>query len=191
MLMKEVYITTKSGTCYSGSRGATVSCDFTTTGLKNDTTRNMIEIVTWKLGGTSSTNNTAAFYTAERGTDVYDNSKPTECEGKIALMYPSDYGYATSGGSIGRERCLSTNLGYWEDYSNCYNNDWLYTGSYQWTLTSYSSNSRSVFDVRSDGFVDTENTYISWDIHPSVYLTSDVSITGGSGTESDPYTLAS
>ena len=51
-------------------------------------------------------------------------------------MYPSDYGYATSGGSAGRDICLATALQNWAE-TNCYSNDWLYNHIIFWTLTSY------------------------------------------------------
>ena len=37
-----LYYNAKSGTCFSGQNNATTSCSFTSTGIKNDTTRNMI-----------------------------------------------------------------------------------------------------------------------------------------------------
>ena len=69
-------------------------------------------------------------------------------------MYPSDYGYATSGeNNTNRETCLNTALYNWDglSVSNCKNNDWLYTRSCQWTLTPNSSNSNNVFNVNSNG----------------------------------------
>ena len=65
-----LYYNAKSGTCYDGESNATTSCDFTSTGLKNDTTRNAIEEVVWNLGGTDAwdTSTASMFYTAERGT---------------------------------------------------------------------------------------------------------------------------
>ena len=148
----------------------------------------MIETVTWKLGGRSNSSVTAAaFYIAERDTTVYSGN-PTEWEGKIALMYPSDYGYATSGGAM----CLNYILGDWDIYNSiCYNNDWLYTGSIQWTLTPYSSVAVRVFTVRGSGEVYFDDPYYSHGIYPSLYLSSNVTITGGTGTESNPYTLSS
>ena len=102
----------KMGSYYNGTKGckptavasgSSFSCtevDFTSTGLKNDTTRNAIEEVVWNLGGTDAddTSTASMFYTAERGTTVY-TGRPTTWTGKIGLMYPSDYGYATSGGT--------------------------------------------------------------------------------------------
>ena len=152
-------------------------------------TNDMIETVTWKLGGLSNgSNTTATFYNAERGTTVY-SGRPTTWPGKIALMYPSDYGYATSGGSTGRDTCLSYTLYNWINYSDCYNNDWLYNGSNQWTLTPYSSDSRYVFYVTSAGYVNNRRASYSYGVRPSVYLTSEVRISGGDGTANNAYTL--
>ena len=163
---------------------------YSTTGITSET-RDMIETVSWKLGGISiNANATAAtFYTRERGTTVYSGN-PTEWEGKIALIYPSDYGYATDGGSTGRDTCLSYNLGSWNSYSDCYNNDWLYTGSDYWTLTTISSSSYRVIPVNDLGYLRYEPASSSFEVRPSVYLTPEVTTFGGSGTESDPYTLS-
>ena len=106
-------------------------------------------------------------------------------------MYPSDYGYATSGGSTtNRETCLNTELYNWDDYDDCFNNDWLYTGSHQWTLTPNSSISNYVFSVRSYGTVLSGNANGRCDVFPALYLNSNVKISGGEGTESSPFTLS-
>ena len=163
--------------------------DYSSTGITS-ATRNMIETVIWKLGGPSSVGATAStFYTAERGTNVYSRH-PTEWEGKIALIYPSDYGYATSGGSTGRDTCLRYDLTDWRSYSECFNNDWLYTGSTYWVLTPSAVYDYTVYTVYNSGPISsTSRTDRSNYTYPSLYLTSNVTITGGSGTESNPYTL--
>ena len=174
---------------------------YASTGIKNDTTRNMIETVTWKLGGTanytSASNGLAShFYGYERGTTVY-SGRPTTWNGKIALMYPSDYGYATSGGSTtNREACLAKELYNWDSssFSDCKNNDWLFNSStIQWTLTPASSHSNYVFLVSNTGYVDNNynySAYASIGVRPSVYLTSNIAISEGAGSSSAPYTLS-
>ena len=174
------------------------SGSYASTGIKSDTARNMIETVTWKLGGTasytSSRNGLAShFYGYERGTTVY-SGRPTTWSGKVALMYPSDYGYATSGGSTtNRDACLAKELYNWDSssFSDCKNNDWLYDSSTtQWTLTPYSSDSSGVFFVIDTGYVYGDyNAGYSYGVRPSVYLTSNVKISGGDGTSNSPYTL--
>ena len=154
----------------------------------------MIETVTWKLGGSSTSNDVTAsmFYERERGTTVY-SGRPTTWQGKIALMYPSDYGYATSGGSTrNREACLAKELYSWDSssYSDCKNNDWLFNSTTQWTLTPNSSNSNYVFNVITTGYVDHYASALNSNgVRPSVYLTSNVGISGGDGTMNNPYIL--
>ena len=170
------------------------SGSYASSGIKNDTTRNMIANVTWKLGGSSTYNDVtpSMFYERERGTTVY-SGRPTTWQGKIALMYPSDYGYATSGGTTtNREACLANSLANWDSssYSDCKNNDWIFNNDYQWTLTPASSYSYRVFFVDYAGYVSSNlSAYYSRGVRPSVYLTSNVNISGGDGTMNNPYTL--
>src|SRR5699024_11425458 len=42
-----LYYNGASGNCYSGRSNATTACDFTSTGLKNEETRWMIDNATW------------------------------------------------------------------------------------------------------------------------------------------------
>ena len=51
-----LYWNSGSGNCYSGSNNATTTCDFTSTGLKEEA-RNMIGDSLWYLGGTTTDRN--------------------------------------------------------------------------------------------------------------------------------------
>ena len=183
-----------SGNCPSGSNGATTSCDFSTNGLTEEA-KSMISDAVWNLGGSSTNNDVTAsmFYERERGIEVY-NDRPTKWTGKIGLMYASDYGYATSGGSTtNRETCLNTVLYNWDSssVSECYNNDWLYNGSNRhWTLTPTARVSSYVFYVGSDGYLRYNDASYAHGVSPALYLNSNVKISGGSGTEESPYTLS-
>ena len=166
---------------------------YTSTGLTEEA-KSMIGEAKWYLGGSSSYKDvtTGMFYERERGTDVY-SGRPTSFIGKIGLMYPSDYGYATSGGSTtSREECLAKELYNWDSssYSDCKNNDWLFNGSFQWPITPHSGYSNYVFRVRSSGSVSYHYANRTYAARPVLYLDSMVEITGGTGTSSDPYTLA-
>ena len=158
------------------------------------TTNNMIEEVMWKLGGTASYQSSLAnhWYRDERETTEYNN-RPTTWTGKVALMYPSDYGYATSGGSTtNRTACLEKELFNWDGTSDCYNNDWLYNSSYyQWTLTRFSSsNIGYVFHVLTDGYVDYYYASDSYGVRPCIYLKSRIAISNGTGTSTNPYVIS-
>ena len=146
----------------------------------------------WKLGGSSSWDNvtTQMFYERERGTDVYEG-RPTEWTGSIGLIYPSDYGFATSGGSTtNRSSCLAKELYNWNSVEDCYTNSWLYDSSnIQWTLAPDASFSIGVFLVVGDGSVSIYNASFSSAVRPAVYLLSNVEIVSGNGTSSSPFIL--
>ena len=196
----------KMGSYYNGTSGcapvdiaagATFSCsavDFTSTGLKNDTTRNAIEEVVWNLGGSSTYNDVtpSMFYERERGTTVYTGHAAT-WTGKIGLMYPSDYGYATSGGTTkDRAACLAKELLNWEasDFSDCKGNDYLYNSSlYQWTLAPRSASARRVFIVFAGGRVNGYDASVTGGVRPALFLKSNIQVDKATGAKSNPYQL--
>ena len=196
----------KMGSYYNGTKGckpakiasgATFSCtevDFTSTGLKNDTTRNVIEEVIWNLGESSTYNDVtpSMFYERERGTTVY-SGRPTTWTGKIGLMYPSDYGYATSGGTTkDRVACLGKELVNWDlsDFSDCKGNDYLLnTNNLQWTLAPYSSHASNVFFVSTDGITGIAPVDVDFAVRPALFLKSNIQVDKGTGTSNDPYQL--
>ena len=195
VLNNGAYYNKTSGTCPSGQNGATTSCDFTSNGL-TEAAKNQIDPITWKLGGTasydSSSNGLAShWYTYERGTTV-STGRPTEWPGKVGLMYPSDYGYATSGGSTSnRTSCLAKELYNWDSSSDCKNNDWLLdSNNWQWTIAPTSSGSNGVFGVVNRGYVLNSTAHTRGAVRPSVYLISKTSILGGEGTLENPYEIA-
>ena len=191
MLNEGAYYNRTSGTCPSGQNEATKNCDFSNIGLTEEA-KSMIETVTWKLGGaasyTSASNGLAShWYGYERGTTVY-SGHATEWVGEVGLMYPSDYGYATSGGSVtDRAACLAKELYAW--VSDCRNNDWLFNGSDQWTLTPSSSYSDLVFNVDYSGNLTYYSAISGYGARPSIYLKSNIAISGGDGSENNPYLL--
>ena len=188
-----LYWNRKSGTCYKGQNNSTTSCDFTSTGL-TDTAKSMIGDAKWYLGGSSTYNDVTPpmFYTRERGTTVYSGHS-TSWIGKVGLMYPSDYGYATSGGSsTNRNSCLAKELYNWDSsgYSDCKNNDWMYNGNiWQWTMSPRAASSSYVFYVDGTGYVHNSYANDTFAGRPVVYLKSTIKVISGSGTTSSPYIL--
>ena len=165
-----------------------------TTTLKNDTTRNAIEEVVWNLGGTNARNTPTAsmFYTAERGTTVY-TGHATTWTGKIGLMYPSDYGYATSGETTkDRAACLAKKLQDWSSskFSDCNGNDYLYKSNlYQWTLAPGSADAYFVFGVRPGSYVYGDGANYTRAVRPALFLKSNIQVDKGTGEKSNPYQL--
>ena len=194
-----LYYNSRSGTCYNGTNNATTSCNFTSTGIKNDTTRNMIADITYNTGGHDTSNVFSnVMYEKERGITTVSNpsdgiTRTTTWTGKIALAYPSDYGYATD-----LSKCSQTLLNYNSstDSYACRTNDWMYpiiTNSgktHGWLLTPYSSYANYAFTVYSSGCVDGINVYHAIGVAPVLYLGSNQDIVSGDGSQSNPYQLA-
>ena len=158
-----------------------------TKGLKT-TAINLIGNAKWKLGGRSSSAIASTFYTSERSTNVYSGNS-TEWTGKVALLYPSDFGFAVGGNK--RSTCLNTTLVDYND-NGCYQSSWIYkSGELQPLLTHYSGScSYCIFGIYSDGYIyHYVYTYGPLPIHPVVYLNANVSITSGIGTRSNPFVL--
>ena len=186
-----LYYNGASGKCYSGQNNATVDCDFTSTGIKNNTTRNMIAETTYNLGGwNGSSIYPNQIYGYERGTKVY-TGRPTTWKGKIALAYISDYGYA-----VDLNQCKDKTLNNYSD-STCTSNNWMKTiitnnGSNPgWLLTPSSSSSTHAWDVPSDGDVRYSSaTYGAYWAAPVLSLSSELGIESGDGSSSNPYKLS-
>ena len=187
-----LYWNAKSGTCYNSSKNATTACDFTSTGLKNAETRNLIAETTYYTRGLNNNQIFVdAMYDKERvsGT-VKTGVTPTRTltwTGKIAVAYPSDYGYAAD---------LSLCQKQLDSYSDttCTANNWMKsifgTFNYGWLLTPYSGGADDAWNVVSSGNVGLSYAYAAYVVAPVLSLTSELDIGSGSGTSSSPYQLS-
>ena len=193
-----LYYDSKSGLCYRITVNKTIICDFTKNGIKNDVTRNMIAETTWNLGGWNTSDiYSNVMYEKERGTTTVSNpsdgiTRATTWNGKIALPYPSDYGYATD-----LSKCSQTLYNYHSstDSDACRSNDWMYsifkTNSYNWLLTPLSGDAYNAFILSSAGYVNGGgNVAGDHGVAPVLYLGSDQDIVAGDGSQSKPYQLA-
>ena len=186
-----LYWNAQSGTCFSGRDNATVDCDFTSTGIKNDETRNMIAETTYNLGGWNTfTVYPNEIYEYERGTTVYTGRLPT-WTGKIALAYPSDYGYAAD-----LNQCVNKQLNKYND-STCTSNNWMKSiitnngSNHGWLLTTNSDSSTDARYVNSLGSATSSyGSAFAYGVVPVLYLNSDISIVGGTGTSNNPYQIS-
>ena len=148
----------------------------------------MIEDTIWYLGGLTSNGNTAkSFYTGERNNAGYGSNPttygPENANGsstKIGLMYVSDYGYAAY------PDAWVTNLGSYSS-STIKQNNWLYMGLYEWTMTPYSSNSYLVFGLYSSGNFGSNSANYGYSVRPVFYLKSSILYASGDGTKDSPF----
>ena len=184
-----------TGTVYTGLENeTTANVSFANTGLTT-AERNMIDTVTWYTGAYDNNSYVDAHYNAERGSMGKICSGGNWCNdtvtrtntwnGKVGLINASDYGYAAD-----LSQCNQT----LENYSNtgCVDTDWLKQNNLYWTMSprAFSGYASSVFRVVGSGALDPEYAHYDSAVRPAVFLKSGVSISGGNGSQSDPYVLS-
>ena len=142
---------------------------------------NKIANVRWNTGGIVNASSVYEYYQEERGTKHVESpsdgvERQDYWDGKIALMYPSDYGYAST------DTTCRNNLSFYANsvYS-CKNNNWMFKSATEWTLSPYTGGANYVFRVDSGGRVDTYSASLTRGVRPALFLKSDVLITGGTG----------
>ena len=139
--------------------------------------QSQIVTATYYVGAVTNNNNDMK--------DQINDEKGTTSNVKIALPTLSEYIRAGSNTSC------KTFSKYQSNYKTCKNSDWMYNSNlHLWTLSSDSSNAYGVFNVTGDGIVyvnDVIGKYYA--IRPVLYLNTDVQITGGTGTQSNPYII--
>lgn len=166
---------------YSGNSSYT----FTNIGIKNDVTRNIISSNNYYLGGIQYevNYNVNKIYQEERSTEVYDGNATT-WTGKLAIPYPSDYGYA-----VDLNKC-SKSLNLYND-AVCISNNWMSSISTSeiWLLNPRTDTSNQSSAILSNQIFLETNVNDKNVIFPTLYLNSELDIKSGSGTSSSPYQL--
>ena len=172
----------------------------------NLSNNNLIEEMKYYLGNVTTDSNSymisgtnAEVYTQERGSVVCDSSvtswsQNSSCNiwygnqatwnGKIALLYPSDFGYASD-------------VANWSnDYQTGYSNglsltNWMFNNemAFSWFLSPSSYNPDGVTGVYDNGFLsgDIAGSYAG--LRPVLSLGSQTKIITGTGSYEDPYQL--
>lgn len=190
-----LYWNSGSGNCYNAAGGATTTCDFTNTGLKNDKTRSLISTTTYHLYSPNSGELYAdQLYIQERGATggkLYDGADDSPVmtrnatwDGKIGLLYPSDHAYGATPGS-----CL---LPLYNWSSPCIKSDWLgYETEERFLTPSYKANNawfaRKIGTLA--GHVASGDAAEAKNIRPVLHLNTNQEYKSGDGTSSNPYQL--
>ena len=184
-----------TGKSNNWARPTTLNTELNGAYLNNYATiaQNMIGNAKYYLGGYNGSNVTVdTIYQYERkisgsGTYYY-GTNPNSWTGKLALMYASDYGYASS--NCENKRIYDSNSSS-NDIRACNTTNWLYNiKKDEWLLPQEASDRFNGVSVLSDGRVGSGNVIIDqFAVRPVLYLISSVQIAGGNGTSSSPYTL--
>ena len=150
---------------------------------------NKIATVTWKVGGNTWANigakTSSVAYTNEITNPVTTNTtdNATTYSAKIGLMYVSDYGFAAS-----PDAWTLTMSSY--NNTTATNNNWMYMGLYEWTISRDADRSDRAFDVDFGGNVSNFNVHGNYGVRASFNLESSVKYVSGSGSMSDPVKLS-
>ena len=136
-----------------------------------------IATTTCKVGGGSWANIGTSVPKTAYQYEVGSNASSTTNDAKIGLMYVSDYGFAAD------QSGWTTKLG---SYGSNSSKNWLYLGSFEWTISCDSDRTYGAFSVNSAGHVDGSGVGSSIGVRPSFNLESSVKYVSGSGSMSDP-----
>ena len=166
-------------------------------GLK-PSAQNIIDDAIFYLGSlprlANNSHNSEEMYEMERGITRYNESRPTNWKGKVALMYPSDMymSYAKGISDI----CFYTP-------ESCYHGhpgtSWVYKSNITegisfpdstWFVTPCNYDSSTVFFSYGGGSLADGGGNIREVVRPVVYLKSSVKIIDGTGESTNPYKLS-
>ena len=166
-----------------------------------------ITITKWHLGGGYGDNKYGVmtaqkWYEVERppystsgNTQNIYSGNPEYVYEKIGLMYPSDYGYATTGeNTTNKSSCRTLTL---ENWGDCKNNNWIYNSKIsnksEWVISPFNG-SITAMQINIGGSLGSSGPLDDWvvtykySVRPTFYLDSSMlKIVGGTGTSTEPY----
>ena len=143
-----------------------------------------IATTTWKVGGGSWSNIATSVPKTAYQYEVGSSASTTTVDKKIGLMYVTDYYYSASPSAwtlVGYNSSDAT-----KDYRAATSTNWLYLGSYEWTISRNSDFTDFAFYVSSTGNVNSRSVTLSYAVRPSFNLLSSTTYVSGSGSMSDP-----
>ena len=192
-----------SNYCRNYESISSTNCNFSVIGIQNNgldvSYRDMIQSVTWYLGGITISSSAAYypsdFYTAETDSTAIYSGNPTSTTGNVGLMYASDYGYAASSSCTRGSYIINYNNS-WDSnpsgyYSNnvCANNNWLYGFGFEWTITPNVQDAKRVWRIDPEGYIHAYGTRTSYSTRPVAYLKAKTYKLSGTGSQADPYII--
>ena len=147
----------------------------------NSIAQSQIIVKDWNIGAITWNNNSMANQINEEASKKWS--------GKVALPTVSEYIRISSNQSNCETFYLNNDL---NGRSDCAKTNWMSKSrsGYWWTITPEKPNFAINYAIYySDGLISGMDVTRSNAIHPTIYLSSEVKITGGTGTQSDPYTI--
>lgn len=131
----------------------------------------------WSIGAVSHNNNDIQ--------SQINSENGTTWNGKIALISLSEYLRTNSNQSQCQTYTLNNS-----NSNTCKNTNWVFKNKNLWSLSRvlYLSNLINVVLYSNEIGTSNANSTLPY-VYPTVYLSSSIKITGGDGSESNPYTI--
>ena len=204
-----------SNTTWYNGRNNNLNATFDKTKSLSLSAQSLIGNALWHTGAVPDNLTASEIYQYERGTLTGKNcssgnycndtvTRTTTWIGKIALPHVSDYAYTTTGyikEGLTRESCLNANVDDWycddddgdEGYCMC-SVSWIDYIAYENESIDFlnpeglnTSESYVVMKLDGTGKLGGSDSAYNNIIEPTAFLKSNVTITGGTGTKTDPY----
>ena len=144
----------------------------------NNTSQNQIVTRNFSIGAVTYDNNNMSTQVSNENSKIW--------EGKIALPTVSEYIRTNSDkNKCGTFKLINNNE------SSCLSTGWMDNNDNWWSLTLVSGITGTAFIVYSYGNVEYDFAAVFYTaaVRPALYLSSEVQITGGDGSQSNPYTI--
>ena len=141
----------------------------------NSTAQSQIVAKDFSIGAVRFENNDLA--------DQINDENGTKWNGKVALATVSEYIRSNSN----KSSCGSFSLNNENSTISCFSTGWMDINNYWWTLSPNAGDSNNAFFVYPSSYVYYNAISENYAIRPALYLSSEVKITGGDGSENSPF----
>ena len=141
--------------------------------------QSLVTAADWSIGDVNSRSSNLTSTINEENSQIWN--------GYIALPTVSEYIRANSN----KSQCASANLH--NSYSTiCIETNWMYDKSinYWWLLSGVQNDDLRYIVRGSNGKFDSASFSQDFHVRPALYIISNASLSGGNGTENNPYTLS-
>ena len=148
---------------------------------------NKIAVTTWKVGGNTYANISPIAMNTAYQNEIINPAEDITYDAKVGLMYVSDYGYAAGSNAW---TLMGFNTDFTKSYAFVKEENWLYGGGWDWTITRCSDRPSRVFRISSFSRISDYDLGDFYGVRPTFNLEASVTYKSGTGTQSDPIVLS-
>ncbi len=161
--------------------------DWTTGGFPSSSTYNAQQVYNKELGNEKLTTSDSKCYAEDNNSTAQTCTEDdlTYKNAKIGLMYVSDYGYAAYPEAW--NQYVSSSSGYGQQ--DIKDNNWMFLENNEWRISRNSDTGVYAWNATKVGYASNARVHIYLGVRPVFYLASSTKITGGEGSQENPFRL--